>query len=66
MAEAKYGLKFLFSNIAEVHKEKVQVQNKLTEMQDALDDVSDFLFIFIQLLVCNVCVFLRVPEHAIV
>lgn len=40
VGEAKYALKFLFSNAAKVHKEKIQVQNKLTEIQDSLDDVS--------------------------
>lgn len=40
MSEAKHALKFLFANAAKVHKEKVQFQNKLGEVQDSLDDVS--------------------------
>lgn len=34
MEEAKIALKFLFSNSVKVHKERGQVWNKLTELQD--------------------------------
>lgn len=47
MSEAKYGLKFLFAKANKVHKEKMQIQYKLTEIQDSLDDVSNNLYIYI-------------------
>ncbi|KAG5900429.1 hypothetical protein JTB14_029315 [Gonioctena quinquepunctata] len=41
MSEAKYGLKFLFSRAADCHREKVQVQNKLGEIQDMYSEAVD-------------------------
>uniref|UniRef100_A0A6P7G0F7 Chromosome-associated kinesin KIF4A n=1 Tax=Diabrotica virgifera virgifera TaxID=50390 RepID=A0A6P7G0F7_DIAVI len=43
MAEAKYGIKFLFARAAEVVKEKVGLQMKLTELQELYTDTQEKL-----------------------
>ncbi|XP_072394282.1 chromosome-associated kinesin KIF4 [Diabrotica undecimpunctata] len=43
MGEAKYGIKFLFAKAAEVVKEKVSLQIKLTELQELYNDTQEKL-----------------------
>lgn len=49
MGEAKYALKFMFSKAAKIHKEKIDIQNKLTEIQESCQDVSKYIFKILQI-----------------